>query len=102
MYSYKKITPQEGIKIYSDNCYLLDVRSPAEFKMGHLPFAINLPYYNVDFGAEVICPSKDKTVLIYCDSGLYSKVVAHTLSCHGYCRVYDMGGIAKCRLTMVK
>jgi rhodanese-related sulfurtransferase len=48
---------------------LLDVRTPREFKNGHIEGALMLDYYANDFVDRLKMLDRDKTYLIYCRSG---------------------------------
>lgn len=51
---------------------VLDVRTPAEFKAGHVPGAVNLDINDKDFGKKVGQLDKDKTYLVHCAAGVRS------------------------------
>lgn len=48
---------------------VLDVRTPDEFKAGHLPRAINIDWYGDDFGKQVAVIDTSRTIVVYCRSG---------------------------------
>ncbi|MGL5562158.1 MAG: rhodanese-like domain-containing protein [Tannerellaceae bacterium] len=48
---------------------VLDVRTPDEFKTGHLPRAINMDWYGADFGKKVAVIDTSRTIVVYCRSG---------------------------------
>lgn len=72
---------------------LLDVRTPQEYREGHLPGSINIPLQNIEDADEL---SEDKTVSIYvyCQSGARSSRAMIELSELGYTNVKNLGGIA--------
>lgn len=77
-----------------DNELLLDVRTPEEFKAGHLEGSVNIDYYNESFSAQLDALDKDKPVMVYCRSGSRSMKAAEVLRQKGFKEVYDMiGGI---------
>jgi rhodanese-related sulfurtransferase len=45
----------------------VDVRDPEEYKAGHIPGAINIPVTGFAAGSEVLV--KEKTIIVYCNSG---------------------------------
>lgn len=59
----KEVTPTEvKERIESGDIQVVDIRSPAEFKRGHIPDAINIPMMElpvrvseVDWGDEIVC-----------------------------------------------
>lgn len=57
---------------------VLDVRSPMEFKMGHVPGAINLPLGSAPANAPALDPASK--VAIICHSGMRSSVACKSLA----------------------
>ena len=49
-----------------ENAVLLDVRTPAEYNMSHIPGAMNLNVQNDDFESMVAGLDKNKTDLVQC------------------------------------
>lgn len=94
IYNYEKI-PQEKAKEMMDkeSVTILDVRTPEEFRSGHIPGAICIP--NETIGTEEIpqLPDKDRTILVYCRSGQRSQNASLKLVRLGYTAVKDFGGI---------
>ncbi len=54
--------PPEGLII-------VDVRTPAEFREGHLPGAVNMDYFGGPFETQVQSLPKTAPVLLYCRTG---------------------------------
>ena len=48
---------------------IIDVRTENEFKVGHLPNAINIDYFAEDLLEEILNLEKEKDYFIYCRSG---------------------------------
>ena len=48
---------------------LLDVRTPAEFREGHLPGAVNMDYFGGPFETQIQSLPKTAPVLLYCRTG---------------------------------
>ena len=72
---------------------VVDVRSPAEFKSGHYPGAINIPVDEVskrigEFGA------KEKPIIVYCASGGRSGSAKSFLESMGFKDVMNAGGLS--------
>ena len=72
---------------------LLDVRTPQEFKSGHIPGSVNLPLVLLDNAAEII-ENEDTPIFVYCQSGNRSHQAAARLAAMGYSSVKNIGGIA--------
>ena len=48
---------------------VIDVRTPEEFKAGHVPGAVNINIGDEDFDKKVAALDKDKTYLVHCARG---------------------------------
>ena len=68
---------------------LVDVREADEFKVGHIPGAINVPLSEI----HTICIPKDKQVLVYCLRGTRSRQAVGKMKKMGYTKVKSIGGI---------
>ncbi len=71
---------------------LVDVRSPEEFRSGHIPGAINLPLDSLS-RADALLPDKQAPVYLYCASGGRSGMAVGQLSRMGYQDVKNIGGV---------
>ncbi len=81
-----------------DSITIIDVRTPGEYKKGHIKGAINLPLDNI----ENIDISMENKIIVYCQSGRRSNLAAIELIKLGYENVYDMGGIIDWPYDIVK
>lgn len=85
----------ENVKMILKNdkdAVLLDVRSPQEYKEGHLENSINLPLYNIEQECEKIIPNKETAIIIYCQTGHRSKRAMQILKKEGYVNLYSILG----------
>ena len=74
---------------------VLDVRTPGEYKSGHVPGAVNIDWNGSAFNDEVSKLDKSQTVLIYCLSGGRSSAAMQRMKSLGFTEVYNMrGGIS--------
>ena len=93
--SYRQINMDEAIAMMeAENDYIiLDVRTPEEFSVKHIPGAINIA--NETIGSEEIpeLPDKDQLILVYCRSGNRSKQASEKLVALGYTNIVEFGGI---------
>jgi rhodanese-related sulfurtransferase len=89
------ITPQQAKEIMDTETgyVLLDVRSQAEFKGGHIEGAVCIPDSEIAIRAEDELPDNDQLILVYCRSGMRSRGAAMQLEMMGYTNVKDFGGI---------
>jgi NADPH-dependent 2,4-dienoyl-CoA reductase/sulfur reductase-like enzyme/rhodanese-related sulfurtransferase len=73
-----------------DTIFLLDVRTPGEFRQGSIPGAINIPVDNLrERLAEV---PQDKEIYLFCQIGLRGYIATRILLQHGYARVKNLSG----------
>lgn len=84
--------PKHAWQLIEQGALVIDVRTPGEFKQGHLPNAVNIPYHLVLAGAEQLKLDKAASVVVYCRSGRRSGIAQQTLEKAGYLQVYNGGG----------
>ena len=85
-------------KIENRNVQLVDVRTPAEFKSGHLKGAKNIDFFSGKFKMSFNKFKKQEAVYVYCRSGSRSRQAAKRLEALGFNEIYDLkGGILKYR-----
>ena len=72
---------------------LLDVRTPQEYREGHIPGSQNVPLQQLD-KVEEVTENKDTVLYVYCHSGARSKQAVSLLQAMGYTNVHNIGGIA--------
>jgi rhodanese-related sulfurtransferase len=53
----------------NSNFVILDIRTPEEFKDGHIEGAVNVDFRSPNFGTEIDRFDKNKTYLVYCRTG---------------------------------
>jgi hydroxyacylglutathione hydrolase len=71
---------------------VLDVRTPKEYKQGHIQGAKLIPIQTLEQHLAEI--PKDKQVYVYCHSGMRSAKAAKLLAQHGFTNIENiMGGI---------
>lgn len=73
------------------NEQIVDVRTPGEFAKGAINDAVNINYYDSDFGKQAAAQlDKSKPVMLYCAGGVRSAKAAKTLKNQGFTEVYDL------------
>ncbi|HSW12501.1 MAG TPA: rhodanese-like domain-containing protein [Solimonas sp.] len=88
----KRLTALEAVRFINDrDPVIVDVRTVADFKRGHLLNAVNAPFAKLD---EYLGQFKDKSrpVLVYCALGGMGSTVADKLRQQGYAEVYPLRG----------
>ena len=85
-------------QVENKNVQLVDVRTPAEFKAGHIKGAKNIDFFSGNFESNFDKLNKEKAVYVYCRSGSRSWQAAKKLEAMGFKEIYDLkGGILKYR-----
>ncbi len=95
---FRKTDINEGIETWKNTkgAVLLDVRSPEEYRNGHVPGSINIPVGNI-LDAEKEIPDKSTPIFTYCLSGMRSSSAVAALKSRGYQNVQSIGGINRYR-----
>ncbi|MFC1938238.1 rhodanese-like domain-containing protein [Chloroflexota bacterium] len=93
----ENITPREAFTLIQDNednpdFAIIDVRTPEEFAEGHVEDAIIIDFYSESFRRELDTLDKNKTYLIYCQSGNRSGKALKIMVELGFKEVYNMSG----------
>ncbi|MBM0046904.1 rhodanese-like domain-containing protein [Anaerococcus sp. mt242] len=74
---YKLISGNE-LEKNLENYFVIDARTREEFKEGHIPYAINIPYDEVLENLDKI--KTDKPIVLYCGSTRRSEFAADMLT----------------------
>lgn len=86
----RDITSAEAKALLARNpqVFLLDVRTPDEYRQAHLKGATLVPLGDLERRAGEL--PKNRTVVVYCAVGSRSRVAAGILARRGYREVYNM------------
>jgi phage shock protein E len=71
---------------------IIDVRTPAEFKDGAYPGAINIPLSILPVKMNELEP-RDRPIVLYCASGARSGQAARLLKRAGFTELINAGGL---------
>jgi rhodanese-related sulfurtransferase len=84
--NFESITPKQALTLLEkdDNVTLLDVRTPKEFKSGHLQDATLIPLSKLEENVEKLIPYKNRKIIVYCRSGNRSVSASRILEKHGF------------------
>jgi phage shock protein E len=100
------ISAQQLLSTDTSDWLIVDVRSPDEYAMGHVPGAINISHLDIEPYLQQLSPFKDKTVVLYCRSGKRAAIAANILLEHDFSQLKhlqgDMLGWQKDGLTIEK
>ena len=79
-------------EIKKKDSQLVDVRTPEEFKKGHIKGAKNIDFFSEDFITQFEALNKNEPVYIYCRSGNRSAKASKKLSEAGFEKIIDLKG----------
>ena len=85
----------QGVKEFqgTPGAVLLDVRTPQEYRGGHIPGSINSPLQSLG-GKDGLPADQDTLLFVYCHSGARSGQAVRLLNQMGYPNAKNIGGIA--------
>jgi len=93
----ENITPQEALSLIQENqnnpdFVIIDVRTPDKFAQEHIENAINIEYYSENFRGEFDKLDRNKTYLIYYQTGTQSRNALDLMSELNFTEVYKIAG----------
>lgn len=71
---------------------IIDTRTPSEYAEYHLPHAINIDFYSLDFDRQIDVLDRELPYFIYCRTGSRSSVILEMMKKQGFKEVYDLKG----------
>jgi phage shock protein E len=74
---------------------VVDVRTDAEWNMGHFPLAIHIPVAKIATDVEKRIPDKNARVLVYCNTSTRARQGAEAMQALGYKNVRYLLGTHK-------
>lgn len=77
-------------QLVKDGAIILDVRTPQEYKQGHIKSSQNIPLGNLAGSLSKL--KKDKAVITCCASGMRSSQAKGILISNGFTEVHNGGG----------
>ncbi|MFQ3173999.1 MAG: phage shock protein E [Flavobacterium sp.] len=77
-------------ELVKQGAVILDVRSPGEYKQGHIKGSINAPLN--DLSRHISKLKKEAVVITCCASGMRSASAKSVLKSNGFTEVYNGGG----------
>jgi rhodanese-related sulfurtransferase len=72
------------------NTLVLDVRTPEEYRQGHIEGARLIDYHSKNFAQQIESLDKNKTYLVYCMKGGRSSNAAQLMADKGFTNVYNL------------
>ncbi len=91
--SYREVTSNEAAElIQNEQPIILDVRTPNEYKRGHLHKSVLIPVQELQNRFKELGNDKDREILIYCATGNRSTVASKILIDSGFKHIVNMRG----------
>lgn len=87
-----EVSPSEADRLRVEGSILLDVREPSEWDAGHIPGAIHVPRGYLEERIEAAIPDHDRSIVVYCATGVRSAYGSATLGQLGYRNVANLAG----------
>ncbi|GIV32923.1 MAG: sulfurtransferase [Chitinophagales bacterium] len=75
--------------LLAEGAQIVDVRSPEEFRTGHVKGSLNIPLSNLERSLSKL--KRNKPVIVCCASGMRSAQAKSILQSKGFERVYNAG-----------
>lgn len=86
-----QISVRQASEFLEHGAKVIDVRTPAEFRGGHLANAINIPHDQIQLQIARLVPDKQHVLLLHCQSGMRSALARRKLIELGYQNAFDLG-----------
>ena len=87
------VSPVEATTMLNhENAVVLDTRSMAEFKTGHIVGAVNIPLNNLGKQLKTMEKHKGQPIIAVCRSGSRSSMACKTLKKAGFENVHNLKG----------
>jgi rhodanese-related sulfurtransferase len=96
--SFAAVSPQDLIRFMNQGALLLDLRPAEAFASGHLAGARQMSGEQILKAADTLKKYKEKTVVVYDDTGSLSASAVRQLAAQGFTRAFNLrGGLAAWR-----
>jgi len=89
---FTSVNADEAVRLYNQDAFVLDVRTPAEYQSGFIGEATNISSTDIRQKLDQIKSHKEEPVLVYCQSGARSSGVARMLVKEGFTQVNNLSG----------
>jgi rhodanese-related sulfurtransferase len=90
--SFAAISASQAVLMMNQGALLLDVRAKDAFDAGHIGDARNVAEAELAGSTDSLKKWREKSVIVYCDSGVRSAAAARTLTQLGFAKVYSLAG----------
>ena len=90
--SLQSVSPQELIRLMNQGAVVLDLRPAEQYQAGHLNGARQMSGEQILSAGDTLKKHKEKTVVVYDDSGTLGAAAVRQLSAQGFSRVFALRG----------
>jgi rhodanese-related sulfurtransferase len=71
---------------------VIDVRSSWEYKKGHVPNAVHIPFWSIFWRTDELAVGKDEPIVVYCEHGPRAGIARFALHNAGFTNVLYLQG----------
>lgn len=89
---YRSVDPNQATRLINDGAGVLDVRTEAEFRNGHIADALNVPVSQLKSKLDRLPFDKKQPLVVYCQSGSRSARACALLAKSGFEQVRNLSG----------
>ena len=90
--SLRSVSPQDLIRLMNQGALVLDLRTQEQFQSGHLAGARQFSGEQILKAGDTLKKHKEKTVVVYDDSGALEGAAVRQLAAQGFTRVFALRG----------
>ena len=90
-----QISVEEARNHLKNGALVIDVRTPEEFRAGHLAQASNIPLDEITTAVPRQVKDRNQILLLHCASGMRSGMAQKQLRSLGYLRVFNLGSFTR-------
>jgi rhodanese-related sulfurtransferase len=88
----RSVSPQELIRLMNQGALVLDLRPAEQYQAGHLNGARQMNGEQILSAGDTLKKHKEKTVVVYDDSGTLGAAAVRQLSAQGFSQVFALRG----------
>ena len=90
--SFAAVSPQDLIRLQNQGALVIDLRKTEDFEAGHIGGARRMDSAEMLQAGETLKKYKEKTVVVYCQSGSTGAAAARVLTGQGFTQVFNLRG----------
>jgi rhodanese-related sulfurtransferase len=92
------VSPQDLVRLVNQGALVIDLRAPDQYKAGHVSGARQMSGEQILKAADILKKHKEKTVVVYDDTGTVGHSAVRQLTAQGFTRAVNLrGGLAAWR-----